>query len=109
MEVRPFPVYPHPGVTHGGNGLAAFHRIAGVYPDGTEVSVQAVVTGAVPAVFDHNVFPIVRVAGHEIGVYDLPIGNSTDFIQRLAVCIAMHGANIDSLMKAGVNGATRRG
>src|SRR6266571_1157951 len=107
MEMRPLPVYPNSSVAHDGDRLAAFDRIARVRPDGTQVSVQAVVTRSVPAVFDHNVFPIVRVAGHEIGVHDFPIGNGADFIERLAVCIAMHGANIDSFVKAGVNEATR--
>src|SRR6516165_10928467 len=102
MEMRPFPVYPNPGVTHDSDGLAAFDRIARVHPDGTQVSVQTVVTGAVPAVLDYNVFSIVRVAGHEIGVHDFPIGNGAHFVQRLAVSIAMHGANIDSFVEAGV-------
>src|SRR5207253_7644055 len=107
MEMGPLPVYPDSSVAHDGDRLAAFDRIARVHPDGTQVSVQAVVTGAVPAVLDHNVFPIVRVAGHEINVRDFPIGNGADFIERLAVFIAMHGANIDSFVKARVNDTTR--
>src|SRR5215471_549864 len=107
MEMRPFPVYPNPGVTHDSDRLAAFDGIARVHPDGTQVSVQTVVTGAVPAVLDHNVFSIIRIAGHEIGVHDFSIGNGAHFVERLAVCIAMHGTNIDSFVKARVNGATR--
>ena len=56
---------------------------------------------------DHDVFPIVRVAGHEIGVHDFSVANGADFIERLAVFIAMQGANIDSFVKACVNDATR--
>src|SRR6266487_5460714 len=107
MEVGPLPVYPDSSVAHDGDRLPAFDRIARMHPDGAQVSVQAVVTGAVPAVLDHDVFPIVRVAGHEIGVHDFSVANGADFIERLAVFIAMYGANIDSFVKAGVNEATR--
>src|SRR5262252_8325763 len=107
MEMRPFPIYPDSSVTHDGDWLAAAHRIAGVHVDGTQVSVQAVVTGAVPAVLDHDVFPIVRVAGHEISVHDFPVGNGADFIERFAICVAMHGANVDSFVEAGIDSAAR--
>src|ERR1041385_5082678 len=107
MQMRPFPVYTHSGVTHDGDGLAAFDRIARVHSNGTQVPVQAVVTAAVPAVFDHNVFPIVRVTGNEVGVHDFPIGNGTHFVERLAVRLAVPGADIDSFVKAGINSATR--
>src|SRR5438876_7115006 len=107
MEMGPLPVYPDSSVAHDGDRLPAFDRIARVHPDGTQVSVQAVVTGAVPAVLDHDVFPIVRVTGHDIGVHDFSVANGTDFIERLAVSIAMQGANIDSFVKACVNDATR--
>src|SRR6266436_8086687 len=106
MEMRPFPVYPDSGVAHDSDRLAAFDRIARVHVDGTQVSVQAVVTAAVPAMLDHNVSPIVRVAGYEIGVHDFPVGNGADFVEGLAICIAMYGANIDSFVKAGINEAT---
>src|ERR1043166_5904782 len=107
MDMRPFPVYPDAGVTHDGDGLAAFDRIARVHPDGTQMPVQTVVAGAVPAVLDHDVFSVVRVAGHKISMHDFPIGNGAHFVERIAVCIAMHGTNIDSFVKAGVNSATR--
>src|SRR5437879_8659889 len=105
MEMRPFPVYPNSSVAHDGDRLAAVDRIARVHVDGTQVSVQTIVTGAIPAMLDHNVPPIVRVTGYEIGVHDFSIGNGTDFVEGLAVCIAMHGANIDSFVKAGIDGA----
>src|SRR6266849_3502367 len=105
MEMRPFPVYPNSSVAHDSDRLAAFDRIARVHVDGTQVSVQTVVTGAVPAMLDHNVSPIVRVAGYEIGMHDFSVGNGTDFVEGLAVCIATHGANIDSFVKAGIDGA----
>ena len=38
-------------------------------------------------------------------MHDFPIGNGADFIERLAVCITMHRANIDSFVKAGIDGA----
>src|ERR1700692_4098249 len=106
MEMRPFPVYPDSGVAHDSDRLAAFDRIARVHLDGTQVSVQAVVTAAAPGNLNHNVFPVGRVAGYEIGVHDFSIGNGTDFVEGLAVCIAMHGANIDSFVKSGIDGAT---
>src|ERR1044071_6084543 len=105
--MRAFPVYPDPGIAHDADGLAALDRIARVHPDGTQVSVQAVVTGAVPAMFDHGVFPVIRVAGHEIGLYHFSIGNGADFVEWLTVCIAMHGANIDSFVKSCINEPTR--
>src|SRR6516165_8621953 len=52
---------------------------------------------------DYDVFAIVGVARNEINVDNLPIGNGAHFVQRLAVCIAMHGPNINSFMEAGVN------
>ena len=56
---------------------------------------------------DHDVFPVVRVAGHQISVHDFPSRNGADFIERLAICVAMHGANIDSFVEPGVNEAAR--
>src|SRR3989442_13039813 len=99
MEMGPLPVYPDSSVAHDGDRLPAFDRIARVHPDGTQVSVQAVVTGAVPAVLDHDVFPIVRVTGDEIGVHDFSVANGTDFIGRLAVSIAVRGANTGSFVE----------
>ena len=39
-------------------------------------------------------------------MHNLAIGNGAHFVERLAVCIAVHGANIDSFMKPGVNDAS---
>src|SRR5262245_13633384 len=39
-------------------------------------------------------------------MHNLAIGNGAHFIERLAVCIAVHGANIDSFVKPGVNDAS---
>ena len=55
---------------------------------------------------DHYVFPVVRVARHEISVHDFPIGNGANFIERLAICVAMHGANVNSFVEAGIDSAT---
>jgi hypothetical protein len=40
-------------------------------------------------------------------VHDFPIGNGADFIERLAICVTMKEANIDSFVKACLNDATR--
>src|ERR1051326_1911033 len=108
MKVRAFPIYPDSGVPHDGDRLLAFHRFAGVYADGTQMCVQAVVTAAVPSVLDHDVFPIIWVAGHEIGVHDFSIGNRANFIKWVAVGVAMQRTNINSFMEAGVDDACRR-
>ena len=108
MEMRAFPVYPDSSVTHDCDGLAAFDRVARMHCDRAKMSVQAVVIRAVPAVFDHDVFPVVRVTGDEVGVHDFAVGNRAHFVERLAVFIAVHWANIDSFVKAGVNHATCR-
>jgi len=39
-------------------------------------------------------------------VHDLAIGNGSHFVERLAICIAVHGANINSFVKPGVNHAS---
>jgi hypothetical protein len=39
-------------------------------------------------------------------VHNLAIGNGAHFVERLAICIAVHGPNINSFMKAGVNDAS---
>src|ERR1041385_4085491 len=96
MSMRPFPVYPDPGVTHDGDGLAAFDRIARVHPDGTQMPVQTVVAGAVPAVLDHDVFSVVRVAGHKISMHDFPIGNGAHFVGRAAPFLVTRGTHYDS-------------
>ena len=72
------------------------------------MSVETVVIRAVPPVLDHDVFSIVGVAGDWIHVHDLAIGNRAHFVERVTVCIAVQGANIDSFVKAGVNGAACR-
>ena len=59
MEMRALLVYSNSGVAHGGDGLAAFDRIAGAHSDGTQVSIETVVIRAVPAMLDHNIFTIV--------------------------------------------------
>jgi hypothetical protein len=35
----------------------------------------------------------------------MAIGNSAHFVERLAICIAVHGSDINSFMKAAVNDA----
>ena len=59
-------------------------------------------------VLDHDVFPVVRVARHEIGVHDFPVGNGAHFIQRFTMCITVQRANVDPFMKTGINDATCR-
>src|SRR5205823_12390104 len=108
MEMGPLPVYPDSSVAHDGDRLPAFDRITRMHPDGAQVSVQAVVTGAVPVVLDHDVFPVVRVAGHEIGVYYFPVGNSAHFIQRFTTSITVQRPNVDPFMKTGINNAPCR-
>jgi hypothetical protein len=39
-------------------------------------------------------------------VHDFAIGNGAHFVERLAICIAVHGPNINSFMKAGINHAS---
>ena len=39
-------------------------------------------------------------------MYDLAVGNGAHFVERLSICIAVHGPNINSLVKAGVNDAS---
>ena len=58
-------------------------------------------------VFDHDVFPIVRVAGHGVDVHDFAIGNGTHFVEWLTAPVAVQGANVDPFMKTGVNDACR--
>ena len=57
---------------------------------------------------DHDVFPIIRVTGDEVGVHDLSVANGAHFIEGFATRIAVQSANIDSFVKAGVNQACRR-
>ena len=56
---------------------------------------------------DYDVFSIVGVTGQQVGMNDLAVSNGAHFIERLAVCITMQGTNINSFVKACVNGATR--
>ena len=39
-------------------------------------------------------------------MHDFAIGNGAHFVERLAICIAVHGPNIDSFVKAGINDAS---
>ena len=39
-------------------------------------------------------------------MHDLAIGNGAHFVERLAICIAVHGSDINSFVKAGVNDAS---
>src|SRR5215471_16329018 len=98
-----FAVYACSGVTHHSDTLTACHSFAWLYSDGTEMCVQTVVARAAPSMLDYDVFAIVRVARNGIDVHNLPIGNSAHFIERLAICIAVHRPDIDSFVKAGVN------
>jgi hypothetical protein len=40
-------------------------------------------------------------------VHNFAFGDGAHFVERFAVCIAVHGPDIDSFMKAGVNDAAR--
>src|SRR5205807_9916000 len=64
-----------------------------------------VVTRAVPVVLYHDVSPVVRVAGHEIGVRYFPVANGAHFIQWFTMCITVQRANVDPFMKTGINDA----
>src|SRR5947208_249372 len=72
------------------------------------MSIQAIVIGAFPAVFNDEVFSVVRVTGNGISVHHLAIGNGPHLIERLTMRIAVQGANIDPFMKTGINNATCR-
>src|SRR5215472_9630008 len=39
-------------------------------------------------------------------MHNLAIGNSAHFVERIAICIAVHGPNINPFVKAGVNDAS---
>ena len=67
------------------------------------MSVKAVVGATAKAMFDHNVFAVIRIAGHEIRVHDFAICNGAHFIERFAAGVAMQAADIDPFVKSGVN------
>ena len=67
------------------------------------MSVQTVVIRAFPVVLDHDVFAVVGVARHEVGVDDLSIGYSAHLVERFATRIAVQGANVDAFVEPGVN------
>ena len=57
---------------------------------------------------DHDVASVVRITGDGIDVNYFAIGDRADFIERLAVRVAMHRANVDAFVKARVNQTARR-
>src|SRR5438034_2270718 len=60
-----------------------------------------------PTVLDHDVFPIIRVTGHEVRVHDFAAGNGANFVERFAARITPQRPNVDSFVEPGANNASR--
>src|SRR5205809_2392847 len=56
---------------------------------------------------DHDVFPIIRVAGHKVRVHNFAVRNGAYVIERFTACIASQRFDVDSFVEAGVNDARR--
>src|SRR2546423_4140749 len=103
MQMRALAIDSHTGVTHYRDVLPAMHRVAGSNVNFIEMPIQTEIRRAIPTMFDHDVFPVVRISGDRIGVDNFAIGDRAHFVQRLASLIAMKTANVDAFMKAGID------
>src|SRR5215467_1342926 len=105
MQMGALAVYARSRVTHDCDSLSTSNCFSRLHRDRAKVSVQTVIVRPPPAVFDHDVFSIIRVAGHWVDVHDISICDGAYLIERFAVCVAMNRPNIDAFMKTGVKDA----
>src|SRR4029077_7222269 len=106
MQMCAFAVYACSGVTHHRDRLTAPHRLTGLHCERAEMCVQTVVARAAPPMLNSHVFAVVWRAGNGTDMHNLAIGNSAHFVLRLAICIAVHGSDINSFVKPGINDAS---
>src|SRR6266550_783280 len=59
-------------------------------------------------VLNDDIFAVIRVARHQVGVDNSAISNSSHLIQRFTVRVALERANVDSFVKPGKNHAFTR-
>ena len=95
------------GVTHHRDMFAPLHGLPNVHVDLAEMTVQTVIGRTIPAMLDYDVFPIVGVGRHEIGVNDSARTDRAYFVEWFSVYVAMQAADVDSFMKPRINNARR--
>src|SRR5439155_23438222 len=59
VQMRPLAIDSRSGVTHHRDLLPAMHRVSGSNVDFTEMPVETEIRRAAPAMFDHDVLPVV--------------------------------------------------